>query len=80
MSSDDYHDGLPSEGVSDLLIPLPMISLRSNSKQPCDLIIRELVRSTYHQKLKEAITVLLAALKFNNKAVAQVPPLSPPHS
>lgn len=35
-------------------------------------VYRELVHQTYHPKLKDAIIVLLAALKFNNKAVAQV--------
>ena len=35
-------------------------------------VYRELAHETFHPKLKDAIFVLLAALKFNNKAVAQV--------
>ncbi len=35
-------------------------------------VYRELAHQTFHPKLKDAIFVLLAALKFNNKAVAQV--------
>lgn len=60
------------------------VLLKAGKKEPvglarcialCSLgmfVYRELIHETYHPKLKEAITVLLAALKFNNKAVAQV--------
>ena len=60
------------------------VLLKAGKKEPvglarcialCSLgmfVYRELVHETFHPKLKEAITVLLAALKFNNKAVAQV--------
>jgi len=60
------------------------VLLKAGKKEPsglarcvalCSLgmfVYRELVHQTYHPKLKEAITVLVTALKFNNKAVAQV--------
>ena len=60
------------------------VLLKAGKKEPAGLarcialsslgifVYRELVHESYHPKLKEAITVLLAALKFNNKAVAQV--------
>ena len=32
----------------------------------------ELIHGSFHPKIKEAIQVLLTALRFNNKAVAQI--------
>ena len=77
-------DQLSLVNSKDLQDQVIAVLLKAGKKEPvglarcialCSLgmfVYRELVHETYHPKLKEAITVLLAALKFNNKAVAQV--------
>ena len=77
-------DQLSLVSSKDLQDQVIAVLLKAGKKEPvglarcialCSLgmfVYRELVHETYHPKLKEAITVLLAALKFNNKAVAQV--------
>merc|ERR1719419_571333 len=81
LPSPDQLSLVSSKDLQDQVIA---VLLKAGKKEPvglarcialCSLgmfVYRELVHETYHPKLKEAITVLLAALKFNNKAVAQV--------
>ena len=77
-------DQLSMVSSSELQDQVISVLLKAGKKEPAGLarcialsslgifVYRELVHESYHPKLKEAITVLLAALKFNNKAVAQV--------
>jgi len=77
-------DQLTMVTSTDLQDQVIKVLLNAGKKEPAGLarcialsslgifVYRELVHESYHPKLKEAITVLLAALKFNNKAVAQV--------
>ena len=81
LPAPDQLNLVPSKDLQDQVIA---VLLKAGKKEPAGLarcialsslgifVYRELVHETYHPKLKEAITVLLAALKFNNKAVAQV--------
>ncbi len=58
--------------------------LKSGKKEPAGLarcislsslgvfVYSELAHESFHPKVKEAIQVLLTALRFNNKAVAQI--------
>eukprot|EP00092_Neocalanus_flemingeri_P011414 GFUD01012300.1.p1 GENE.GFUD01012300.1~~GFUD01012300.1.p1 ORF type:complete len:1967 (-),score=283.48 GFUD01012300.1:286-6186(-) len=81
LPSPDQLNLVSSKDLQDQVIA---VLLKAGKKEPAGLarcialsslgifVYRELVHETYHPKLKEAITVLLAALKFNNKAVAQV--------
>ena len=81
LPSPDQLSLVSSKDLQDQVIA---VLLKAGKKEPvglarcialCSLgmfVYKELVHETYHPKLKEAITVLLAALKFNNKAVAQV--------
>jgi len=81
LPSPDQLSMVSSKDLQDQVIA---VLLKAGKKEPAGLarcialsslgifVYRELVHETYHPKLKDAITVLLAALKFNNKAVAQV--------
>lgn len=81
LPSSDQLSLVSSQDLQDQVIS---VLLKAGKKEPNGLarcialsslgtfVYRELVHQTYHSKLKDAIIVLLAALKFNNKAVAQV--------
>ena len=81
LPSSDQLSLVSSQDLQDQVIS---VLLKAGKKEPNGLarcialsslgtfVYRELVHQTYHPKLKDAIVVLLAALKFNNKAVAQV--------
>eukprot|EP00095_Tigriopus_kingsejongensis_P007384 maker-scaffold1916_size24942-snap-gene-0.4 protein:Tk07384 transcript:maker-scaffold1916_size24942-snap-gene-0.4-mRNA-1 annotation:"250 kda substrate of akt" len=72
---------ISSADVKDQIIG---VLLKSGKKEPAGLarcislsslgifVYSELIHGSFHPKIKEAIQVLLTALRFNNKAVAQI--------
>ena len=81
LPNSDEMSLISSADVKDQIIG---VLLKSGKKEPAGLarcislsslgifVYSELIYGSFHPKIKEAIQVLLTALRFNNKAVAQI--------